>query len=46
MFGQTCVVGRRTAAHLDFTKERLEEEHPGRRRVLRSAHIGNVVTPP
>ena len=34
MFGQTCFVGRRTAAHLDFTKERLEARHPGRRLVI------------
>ncbi len=34
MFGQTCFVGRRTAAHLDFTKERLEEEHTGSRLVI------------
>lgn len=34
MFGQDCVVGRRTAAHLDWTKERLAEEHPRCRLVI------------
>lgn len=34
MFGQNCVVGRRTAGHLDSTKERLAEEHPRCRLVI------------
>ena len=33
-FGQACFVGRRTAAHLDFTKERLDKAHPDCRLVI------------
>ncbi len=33
-FGQNCFVGRRTAGHLDSTKERLAAEHPGTRLVI------------